>query len=152
MASGPACNTWASTAGTKKVRLAPFKIAPAKEAPSGSRVITLGTPSWMPNCTYEVPPTWKSGIATMFLSPGSNSQPSWALSVCAIRARWVIITPLGRPVVPDEYITSTTSSGVTAGSRSICSACPKACSYSSPSAPSGVTSQMVCTPGNWSLI
>ncbi len=86
-------------------------IAPASEAPSGSRVITLGTPSWMPNRTYDEPPTWNSGIETMFLSPSSNPQPSWAFRVCATMLAWESVTPFGRPVVPLEYITRQTSSG-----------------------------------------
>ena len=71
----------------------------------------------MPNRTYDEPPTWKSGIATMYLSPGSNSQPSWALTVWATMLAWVSITPLGRPVVPEEYITRQTSSGETSSGR-----------------------------------
>ena len=92
-------------------------IAPASEAPSGSRVITLGTPSWMPNRTYDEPPTWNSGMATMFLSPSSNAQPSWAFRVCATMLACERVTPLGRPVVPEEYITRQTSVGSTSGSR-----------------------------------
>ena len=94
-------------------------IAPAREAPSGSRVITDGTPSWMPNRTYDEPPTWKSGIATIDLSPGSNSQPSWALTVCVTMLWWLSITPFGRPVVPEEYMTRHTSSGVTSSGRPV---------------------------------
>ncbi len=104
------------------MRLAPCMIAPASDAPSGSRVITLGTPSWMPNRTYDEPPTWNSGIETMFLSPSSNPQPSWACSVWAIMFAWVSATPLGRPVVPELYITRQTSSGSTSGSRPVGSA------------------------------
>ena len=120
-------------------------IAPASEAPSGSRVITLGTPSWIPNRTYDEPPTWNSGIATMFLSPSSNPQPSWAFRVWATMLAWVRVTPLGRPVVPEEYITRQTSSGVTSGSRPAGSASARSASYSSPSPPSGVTSMMCST-------
>ena len=120
-------------------------IAPASEAPSGSRVITLGTPSWIPNRTYDDPPTWNSGIATMFLSPSSNPQPSWAFRVWAIMLAWVSMTPLGRPVVPEEYITRHTSSGCTSWSRSRGSAPASRASYASPSAPSGVSSTTCST-------
>src|ERR1700752_4875972 len=68
-ASGPESNTFASTAGTRNVRLAPWSIAPASAPPSTSRVITLGIPLWIPSCAYDEPPTWNSGIDTMFLSP-----------------------------------------------------------------------------------
>jgi hypothetical protein len=43
-ASGPESSTFASTAGTRNVRFAPWRIAPASAAPSTSRVITLGMP------------------------------------------------------------------------------------------------------------
>ena len=94
-------------------------IAPASEAPSGSRVITLGTPSWIPKSTYDEPPTWNSGIETMFLSPSSKPQPSWALMVWAIMFRWLRATPLGRPVVPEEYMIRQVSSGSTSAPRPI---------------------------------
>ena len=84
------------------MQLAPPRIAPASDPASGSRVITLGMPSWMPKRTYDEPPTWNSGIATIDLSPGRNSQPSWAFIVCWTMLRCVSITPLGWPVVPDE--------------------------------------------------
>ena len=58
----------------------------------------------------------------MFLSPSSNPQPSWAFRVWASMFAWVSATPLGRPVVPEEYITRQTSSGCTSGSRPIGSA------------------------------
>ena len=108
-------------------------IAPASEAPSGSRVITLGTPSWMPNRTYDEPPTWNSGIDTMFLSPGSKPQPSWALRVWATMLAWLSMMPLGRPVVPEEYITRHTSSGETSAGRDTGSEAASHASYSSPS-------------------
>ena len=115
------------------MRFAPFRMAPASEAPSGSRVITLGTPSWMPNSTYDDPPTWNSGIDTIDLSPGSNSQPSWALTVCWTMLVWVSITPLGRPVVPEEYITRQTSSGRRRPGATPARSAASQASYSSPS-------------------
>ena len=145
IASSPDCSTCASTAGTRKVRLAPFMIAPASEAPSGSRVITLGMPSWMPNRTYDEPPTWNSGIETMLLSPSSNAMPSWAFRVWATMLAWVSAMPLGRPVVPEEYITRHTSSGSTSGSRPTGSDSASSASYSSPAPPSGVTSMIFST-------
>ena len=96
----------------------------------------------MPNCTYDEPPTWKSGIDTMFLSPSSKPQPSCAFTVCATTLACDSITPLGRPVVPEEYITRQTSSGSTASARPVGVAAASRASYSSPSAPSGVTSTM----------
>ena len=99
----------------------------------------------MPNRTYDEPPTWNSGIETMYLSPGSNSQPSWALTVWATMLAWVSITPLGRPVVPEEYITRQTSSGETSSGRVTRSEAWSHASYSSPSAPSGVTSMTFST-------
>ena len=53
----------------------------------------------------------------MLLSPGSKDQPSWELMVCSTMLVWVSITPLGRPVVPEEYITRQTSSGLTSAPR-----------------------------------
>ena len=120
-------------------------IAPASEAPSGSRVMMLGTPSWIPNRTYDEPPTWNSGIATMFLSPSSNPQPSWAFSVWATMLAWVSMMPLGRPVVPEEYMTRQTSSGDTSSGRDTGSDAASHASYSSPSSPWGVTSMIFST-------
>ena len=57
------------------------------------------------------------------------------------------VTPLGRPVVPEEYITRQMSSGVTSGSRPTGSAPASSASYSSPSPPSGVTSMTCSTAG-----
>ena len=134
------------------MRLAPAMMAPASEAPSGSRVITLGTPSWMPNRTYDEPPTWNSGMATMFLSPSSNPQPSWAFRVWLTMFDCVSATPFGRPVVPEEYITRHTSPGSTSGSRPTGSEAASNASYSSPSPPSGVSSTIFSTPVSLSSI
>ena len=102
----------------------------------------------MPSWAYDVPPTWNSGIATMFLSPSSNSNPSCPLTVCAMRLAWVSATPLGRPVVPDEYMMMHDVVGVDIGRRGR-PAWPTAssASYSSPSSPSGVTSMTCSTFG-----
>jgi hypothetical protein len=81
----------------------------------------------------------------MFLSPGANSHPSWALTVWATMLAWDSITPLGRPVVPEEYITRQTSSGDTSPGRVTRSEACSHASYSSPSAPSGVTSMTFST-------
>ena len=129
--------------------MAPAMIAPASEAPSGSRVMRLGMPSWTPKSTYDDPPTWKSGIATRLTSPSSNTQPSWAFTVWASMLACESITPLGWPVVPEEYMTSTTSSGVTVGRRGRSGvAAASSASYSSPGAPSGVTSTTRSTRGS----
>ena len=47
------------------------------------------------------------------------SQPSNALIVCATMFACVSATPLGRPVVPLEYITMHTSSGSTSAARPV---------------------------------
>ena len=151
-ASSPDSSTFASTAGTRNVRLAPLRMAPASAIPSTSRVITLGMPWWMPNCAYDVPPTWNRGIDTMFLSPSSKSKPSCPLMVWAIRLAWVNATPLGLPVVPDEYMMMPTSPGSTSAERSTGVAAASIASYSSPSAPSGVTSMTCSTLGSRSRI
>ena len=106
----------------------------------------------MPNRTYDDPPTWKSGIDTIDLSPGSNSQPSWAFTVCWTMLVCVSITPLGRPVVPEEYITRQTSSGSTSAGRDTGSEAASQASYSSPAPPSGVTSMTFSTAGSRSRI
>src|SRR3954454_19456848 len=100
----------------------------------------------MPNRTYDEPPTWKSGIETMLVSPGSNSQPSWAFTVWATMLAWLSITPLGRPVVPEEYMTRHTSSGETSSERVTGGDAASHASYSSPSSPVGVTSMTFWTP------
>ena len=80
----------------------------------------------------------------MFLSPSSNSKPSCALTVWAMMLACVSSTPLGRPVVPDEYMMIATSSGSTSSPRPVGVAAASIASYSSPSSPSGVTS-MTCS-------
>ncbi len=82
---------------------------------------------------------------TMFLSPSSNVHAWWALMVCAMRLAWVICTPLGRPVVPEEYMMIATSSGVTSSSRPTGSDAASSASYSSPSPPSGVSRMISST-------
>ena len=129
----------------------PASSAPASEAPSTSRVMMLGMPAWMPNCMYDEPPTWKSGIATMFLSSCSNSNVP-ALIVCASRLAWVSLMPLGLPVVPEEYMITHTSCGVTSAPRPRGVAAASMASYSSPAPPSGVTSMTCSTPGMRSRI
>ena len=88
----------------------------------------------------------------MFLSPGSKPQPSWALRVWATMLAWLSMMPLGRPVVPEEYITRHTSSGETSAGRETGSEAASQASYSSPSAPSGVTSMIFSTPVSRSRI
>ena len=80
----------------------------------------------------------------MFLSPSSNSKPSCAFMVCAMTFAWVSSTPLGRPVVPDEYMMMHTSSGSTSAERSTGDAAASSASYSS--SPSGLT---VITVSTW---
>ena len=88
----------------------------------------------------------------MFLSPSSTLHPSNPLIVCAMRLACVSATPLGRPVVPEEYITMQTSSGSTSAARPVGVAAANRASYSSPSAPSGVTSMTRATLGSLSRI
>ena len=59
----------------------------------------------------------------------------------------VSATPLGRPVVPDEYMMMQTSSGSTSAERSTGVAPASSASYSSPSPPSGVTSMTLLDIG-----
>ena len=79
----------------------------------------------------------------MFLSPSSNSKPSWAFTVWAIMLAWVSSTPFGRPVVPEEYMMIATSPGSTSSLRSVGVAAASIASYSS--SPSGVTETMCST-------
>ena len=46
---------------------------------------------------------WNIGIATSATSSGRKSLTAADCARLATRLRWVSITPLGRPVVPDEY-------------------------------------------------
>ncbi len=57
---------------------------------------------------------------------------------------WLSMTPLGRPVVPEEYMTRQVSSGVTSSARPTGSEAANHASYSS-STPSGVTSMIFST-------
>ncbi len=65
---------------------------------------------------------------------------------------WVSMTPLGWPVVPEEYITRQTSSGSTSPGATTGSEAASQASYSSPSPPSGVTSMTFSTAGSRSRI
>ena len=106
--------------------------------------MTLGMPSWIPKRTYDEPPTWKSGIETMRLVAGLEAPAVVGVDACAATMlAWVSMTPLGRPVVPEEYITRQTSSGSTSAGAVDGSEAASQASYSSPSPPSGVTSMIL---------
>ena len=53
---------------------------------------------------------WNIGSGVRLTESESNSHSS-ALRYAAARLRWVVRTPLGRPVVPDVYICTATSLG-----------------------------------------
>ncbi len=78
----------------------------------------------------------------MFLSPSSNSKPSWAFTVWAMMLACVSSTPLGRPVVPEEYMMIATSPGSTSSER--CTGVELSRIFSYSSSPSGVTA-MTCS-------
>ena len=67
--------------------------------------------------------------------------------MCATMLVCVSMMPLGRPVVPEEYITRHGSSGLASSARGFGSWAARNASYSSPSAPSGVTSMIFSTFG-----
>ncbi len=77
---------------------------------------------------------WKKGSTpiTMLSSVQKFASRTWHRF--ATRLRWVSITPLGRPVVPEEYGSTATSSGSISGegasagspSRSVNGAAPSA--------------------------
>jgi len=57
----------------------------------------------MPKVPFTKPQQWKMGVATMIVSSGvkctfPNSLALWQM------LRWVAMTPLGQPVVPEVYI------------------------------------------------
>ena len=71
-------------------------------ARSTSRSRMLWAPSVSPHSAQPDPATWKSGIATM-QTASSSSVPLVArrTAISRNRVRFVSITPLGIPVVPD---------------------------------------------------
>ena len=64
------------------------------------------------------PPMWKSGAQTRVMSSTLMSKARPALMLFQSRLAWVSIAPLGRPVVPDVYMITATSSVATWLSRS----------------------------------
>jgi hypothetical protein len=94
----------------------------------------------MPNSAYDVPPTWNSGIATRLRSPGSIGASGAELHVCATMLRCDSITPFGRPVVPELYITSHRSSTVRSAAPPAGRAAARNASYASSGPPTTITS------------
>ena len=56
---------------------------------------------------------WKNGSTATVVSSSVISAGASVCSMFATRLRWVSMTPLLSPVVPDEYGRTTTSSGPT---------------------------------------
>jgi hypothetical protein len=50
------------------------------------------------------PTAWNIGAASSQRSPGTGWNAATFCITCALTARWVRTTPLGRPVVPLVYI------------------------------------------------
>ena len=60
------------------------------------------TPGYSPRIAQPPPPMWNSGIATRFTESGRKPPAVLSPSIAVKRFLFVSITPLGRPVVPDE--------------------------------------------------
>ena len=82
------------------MRFSPMRRTTA--AGSSSRTITLAQPSYIPAVAHPPPPTWKSGMATMFTESSESSQMSLATGNKAKKLLLESMTPFGRPVVPLE--------------------------------------------------
>ena len=82
--------------------------------------ITDVPPLNMPAMAHPEPPMWNSGMATMLTMSSLNPHVSLASGSRANRLSLESITPLGRPVVPEEYSWNATSEplGSTPGSDS----------------------------------
>ena len=76
-----------------------------------------------------LPPTWKSGMATMFTQSPVKAKAAEAAAVWASRLRWVSMAPLGKPVVPEVYSCRKQSSGPARCSGSTGSASASHASY-----------------------
>ena len=66
-----------------------------------SRTTIVRAPTAMPASAQLVPPTWNSGMATMFTASRVNPKAAVAAALWAARLRWVSMAPLGDPVVPE---------------------------------------------------
>ena len=92
-----------STTGTRNAWVIPCSPnIPTNAAGSSSRTMTLVQPSYIPAVAHPPPPMWNSGIATRLTESGENSQISLATGSNPKKLVLLSITPLGRPVVPDE--------------------------------------------------
>ena len=79
-------------------------IAPNIAAGSKLRIMSCGMPNFTAISTNCIPPMWNSGMTFNTRLLGLASLGCNRLSAEASIMRRVYITPLGFPVVPDEYI------------------------------------------------
>ncbi len=92
-----------SAAGTRSAWVIPRSPnIPTSAAGSSSRTMTLVQPSYIPAVAQPPPAMWNSGIATRLTASGVSSQISLATGSNPKKLVLLSITPLGRPVVPDE--------------------------------------------------
>jgi hypothetical protein len=90
------------TAGTKNAcvaRVTSMRSSSAAGATSRTRIVRA--PTLMPPSAQLVPPTWNSGIATMFVDDSSSSYAGVRALAWAVMLRWVSMAPFGQPVVPE---------------------------------------------------
>ena len=113
--------TNSSIAGTAKVVVTRYSRTSAiKRAGSKARCSTTCPPfcQQLKGVTLR-PPIWNSGAITRLTSFSDTSAPSAPLMLAHQKLPWVSMAPLGRPVVPDVYmITATSSSAVSTRSAS----------------------------------
>ena len=92
-----------STAGTKNPCVTLFSsMTFAIATGSTSRTMTSSHPAVRPTHAHPPPPMWNSGIATRLTESGRKPSRLLNPSIAVKRFLFVSITPLGRPVVPDE--------------------------------------------------
>ena len=94
-----------------------------------SRTTRVRPPTAMLFSAQLLPPTWKSGMATMFTQSAVKAKAAEAAAVWASRLRWVSMAPLGKPVVPEVYSCRKQSSGPARCSGSTGSASASHASY-----------------------
>jgi hypothetical protein len=75
---------------------------------------TVVPPTWVIVRSWAMRPvTWKSGTATNVRSSGPRPRQRSKVITELMIPRWVPIAPLGRPVVPEVYMTNAVSSSPT---------------------------------------
>jgi len=108
-----------SMAGTRNAWVMRSRsIAARNSAGSNVENATVCPPAQTVSSSMVMPATWKVGKGLPLTSSAANCQSCATVSQVDSRPRWVSTTPLGRPVVPEEYNCRASSCGLSASGGS----------------------------------